>query len=181
LGGEVIPASDIDRLLLSCCGAHWRKVARIIGQTYEILEDHGNAISSGIAKLMDARMAILVRSGKLEAKGNINRWGYNEVRLAALRQTRRLLKPVLPRRGAEPQKKKRCEATEQAYPGFSGAKAGVGAPANTSFPDFAPLNPGYTPLSPHPEVPARSAGLEGCRRQCLGRILRGALSARTSG
>ena len=29
-------------------------------------------------------MAVLVRSGKLEAKGNINRWGYSEVRLAAL-------------------------------------------------------------------------------------------------
>ena len=30
-GGEVIPASDIDRLLVSCCGAHSCKVARIIG------------------------------------------------------------------------------------------------------------------------------------------------------
>jgi hypothetical protein len=30
---------------------------------------------------MDARMAVLVRSGKLEAEGNIKRWGYSEVRL----------------------------------------------------------------------------------------------------
>ncbi len=76
----MIPASDIDRLLLPCCGAHWRKVARIIGRTYEALEERGSEISGGIAKLMDARMAILVRSGKLEAKGNIKRWRYSEVR-----------------------------------------------------------------------------------------------------
>jgi Protein of unknown function len=81
----VIPASDIDRLLLPCCDAHWRKVARIIGQTYETLEARGIAISGGIAKLVDARMAIVVRSGKLEAKGNIKRWGYSEVRLVLAR------------------------------------------------------------------------------------------------
>ncbi len=108
----MIPASDIDRLLLSSCDARWRKVARIIGQTYETLEDRGNEISGGIAKLMDARMAVLVRSGKLEAKGNIKRWGYSEVRLAAARQTGRLLKPVLARHRAEPRKKKRVEAAE---------------------------------------------------------------------
>jgi hypothetical protein len=79
----VIPASDIDRLLLSLCGVHWRKVARIIGQTCETLEAREIAISGGIAKLMDARLAILVRSGKVEAKGNIRRWDYSEVRLAA--------------------------------------------------------------------------------------------------
>ncbi len=57
----MIPASDIDRLLLSFCDAHWRKVARIIGNTYESLEEHGNEIFRGIAKLMDARMAMLAR------------------------------------------------------------------------------------------------------------------------
>ena len=50
----MIPASDIDRLLLSSCDARWRKVARIIGQTYETLEARGIAISGSIAKLMDA-------------------------------------------------------------------------------------------------------------------------------
>jgi len=82
----VIPASDIDRLLLSLCEVHWRKVARIIGQTYKTLEERGIAISGGIAKLMDARMAVLVRGGKLEAKGNIKRWDYGEVRLAPERR-----------------------------------------------------------------------------------------------
>ena len=94
------PASDIDRLLLSLCDVHWHKVARIIGQTYENLELRGIAISRGIAKLMDARMAVLVRSGKLEAKGTIKRWGYSEVRLAAARRTRRFIKLVLARGNA---------------------------------------------------------------------------------
>ena len=71
----MIPASDIDRLLLSSCDARWRKVARIIGQAYENPESRGIAISRGIAKLMDARLAVMVRSGKLEAKGNVERWG----------------------------------------------------------------------------------------------------------
>ena len=100
----MIAASDIDRLLLSCCDTHWRKVARIIGQTYEALEARGTAISGGIAKLMDARMAVLVRSGKLEAKGNIKRWGYSEVRMAGGRQTRPFAKPALARRADAPRR-----------------------------------------------------------------------------
>jgi hypothetical protein len=99
----VISAADIDRLLLSFADAHWRKVGRIIGHTYETLEERGSEIFRGIAKLMDARMAVLVRSGKLEAKGNIKRWGYSEVRLAAVHRT------GLARRG-NAQKKKRVEA-----------------------------------------------------------------------
>jgi hypothetical protein len=92
----VIPASDIDRLLLSLCGVHWRKVARIIGQAYENLKSRGIAISRGIAKLMDARLAVLVGSGKLEAKGNTRRWCYGEVRLAAGRRTGQFIKPAPP-------------------------------------------------------------------------------------
>ena len=42
-------------------------------------------------------MAILVRNGKLEAKGNIKRWGYSEVRLMAARRTGQFIKPVLAR------------------------------------------------------------------------------------
>jgi hypothetical protein len=68
--------------------------------------------ADAIAKLMDARMAVLVCSGKLEAKGNIKRWGYSEVRLPPAGQTRRLLRPVLARRGAESRKMKRVEAAE---------------------------------------------------------------------
>ena len=84
----MIPASEIDRLLLSFSDTRWLKVARIIGHTYDALEARGTKIFHGIAKLMDARMAVLVRSGKLEAKGNIKRWGYSEVRLPPARRKR---------------------------------------------------------------------------------------------
>jgi hypothetical protein len=107
----VIAASDIDRMLLSFCDARWRKVARIIGNTYTALEKRDIPISHGIAKLMDARMAVLVRSGKLEAKGNIKRWRYSEARLPASYQNRRALRPVLPR-GPVSKRKQRVEAAE---------------------------------------------------------------------
>jgi hypothetical protein len=105
----VIPASDIDRLLLSFSDAHWRKVARIIGQTYKTLEERRNEIFHGIAKLMDARLAVLVRNGKLEAKGYIKRWGYSEVRLPPARQSGRFLRLRLARQDAKQRKKKQVD------------------------------------------------------------------------
>jgi len=77
----VNPASDIDRLLLSFCEKHWRKVARIVGQTYQILETRGVRITDGTAQEIDARMAVLVGTRQLEAKGNIRNWRHSEVRL----------------------------------------------------------------------------------------------------
>ena len=67
-------------MLLSFCTDCLQKVARIIGKTYEVLEARG-MMFPGIAEEVDARMAILVSSGQLEAKGDIKRWGYSEVRL----------------------------------------------------------------------------------------------------
>jgi hypothetical protein len=92
----VIPASDIDRVLLSFCEDSWLKVARIVGKTMKTFEQRGTPIS---ADAIDARLAALVDSRQLEARGNIRNWRYSEVRLPPLRQTRRLLRPVLARRG----------------------------------------------------------------------------------
>lgn len=77
----MIPAAEIDQLLLSFCDARWRKVARVIGNTMQALEERGVRIASGVAEQLDARMAVLVGSGQLEAKGNIRNWRYSEVRL----------------------------------------------------------------------------------------------------
>jgi Protein of unknown function len=76
----MIPAADLDQLLLSFCTERWQKVARIIGKTYEVLETRGS-IFTGIAEHVDVCMAALVGAGQLEAKGDIKRWGYSEVRL----------------------------------------------------------------------------------------------------
>jgi hypothetical protein len=77
----MIPASDLDSLLLSFCDTDWLKVARIIGKTLKALEQRGDAIDGSVADQIDARMAVLVGSGQLEAQGNIKRWRYSEVRL----------------------------------------------------------------------------------------------------
>ena len=77
----MIPASKIDQLLLSFSDTRWLKVARIIGKTIEALEQRGVQMDGSIAEQIDARMAVLVGTRKLEAKGNIQNWRYSEVRL----------------------------------------------------------------------------------------------------
>jgi hypothetical protein len=78
----VIPAPEIDQLLLSFCKHERRqKVAKIIGQAYEVIEQREGQLPEGIADEMDARLAILVASGQLESKGNIKRWTHSDVRL----------------------------------------------------------------------------------------------------
>ena len=77
---KMIPADHLNQLILSFCTTRWLKVARIIGKTMDALEQRGVPMD-GIADQLDARMAALVGSGQLEAKGNIKRWGYSEVRL----------------------------------------------------------------------------------------------------
>jgi hypothetical protein len=113
----VISAAVVDRLILSFCDTRWRKVARIIGQTYDALERRGIVIFHGIAKLMDARMAALVRNGKLEAIGNIKRWGYSEVRLPPGTQPcRSLIGPASARGLASRRKQKRVKAAKKSSP-----------------------------------------------------------------
>jgi hypothetical protein len=86
----VIAASELDDLILSFCDDHWRKVAMVFGMTMQVLEDRGIQIDGGIANALDARMEVLVGSGRLQAKGDIRQWRYSEVRLplavAAARQ-----------------------------------------------------------------------------------------------
>lgn len=77
----MISARQIDQLLLAFCETRWRKVARVIGGSFEILEDCGIRPSGTIAKIIDMRVASLVGSGRLEAQGNIRKWRFSEVRL----------------------------------------------------------------------------------------------------
>jgi hypothetical protein len=74
----VIPAWEIDGLLLSFCDVRWLKVARIIGKAQQTFEERGVRVAPNE---LDARMAILVSTRQLEAKGNIRNWRYSEVRL----------------------------------------------------------------------------------------------------
>jgi hypothetical protein len=77
----MIPASELDELILSFCDNHWRKVARVAGKTLDALEARGIAIDGTIAEHFDARLATLIGGGQLEGAGNIRKWRYSEVRL----------------------------------------------------------------------------------------------------
>lgn len=63
-------------LIFSETCEHWLKVARIIGRVSDRMPNgpHFEEIA--------ARIQALVNDGKLEAKGDLSRWGYSEVRLA---------------------------------------------------------------------------------------------------
>jgi hypothetical protein len=74
----VIPDREIDKLLLSFCDVRWLKVARIIGKAQQTFEERGVRVPPDE---LDARLAILVSTRQLEAKGNIRNWRYSEVRL----------------------------------------------------------------------------------------------------
>jgi Protein of unknown function len=65
-----------DDLIFSEVREDWLKVARIIGRVSDRVPNgpHFERIA--------ARIQILVKEGKLEAKGDVSRWRYSEVRLA---------------------------------------------------------------------------------------------------
>jgi hypothetical protein len=69
-----------DDLILSEACERWLKVARIISRVSDRRPDgpHFEEIA--------ARIQALVNEGKLEAKGDLSRWLYTEVRLAQSRQ-----------------------------------------------------------------------------------------------
>jgi Protein of unknown function len=64
-----------DAMILSAASARWQKAARIITVVSDRVADglHFDAVAERIHALVD--------EGKLEAKGDISRWRYSEVRL----------------------------------------------------------------------------------------------------
>jgi hypothetical protein len=95
----MISARTIDQLLLSFCDTRWRKVARVIGNSFEIFERCGIRPSRTVANIIDMRMASLVGSGRLKAQGNIRKWRYSEVRLSDRSSMLQYQIPVSLRRG----------------------------------------------------------------------------------
>jgi hypothetical protein len=81
----MIPAPDIDQLLLSFCNERWQKVAKVVGKTLQTCEERGFPVVTAAAEI-DARMAVLVDTRQLEAKGSIQCWRYSEVRRREKRQ-----------------------------------------------------------------------------------------------
>lgn len=66
----------LDALILTCAIERLQKVAKIVAQ---VADRAGAGISfDSIA----ARIQTLVEEGKLEAKGDLSRWRYSEVRVS---------------------------------------------------------------------------------------------------
>ncbi len=79
----MIAAAELDELILSFCNKPLAEGRQGLRQAEQVLEHRGIQISDGVADALDARMAVLVQSGRLEAKGNIREWRYSEVRSPA--------------------------------------------------------------------------------------------------
>jgi hypothetical protein len=64
----------LDTLIFTCASERWQKVARVIAQV-------ADRAPAGINfDTIAARIKALVGDGKLEAKGDLSRWGHSEVR-----------------------------------------------------------------------------------------------------
>jgi hypothetical protein len=73
------PLSHFDELLLSCTVEHWRKVARVLGETLvEIWETGFHQVSDIV---LAARVRALVAEGRLESRGDVMRIRHSEIRL----------------------------------------------------------------------------------------------------
>ena len=68
----------IDQCLLSQASRNWQKVARIIGQTMMVV---GSEFPGLPDVFYSSRIKHLVKSGVLEAVGNLDRMRFSEVRL----------------------------------------------------------------------------------------------------
>jgi hypothetical protein len=72
------PLTYFDELVLAQLDAHWRKAARIVGQTMVAAFNRGDDV--GIPVTL-GRLRILAAAGQMETAGNLARMGYSEVRL----------------------------------------------------------------------------------------------------
>jgi hypothetical protein len=70
----------IDRAILAQCESHWRKVAYVVSVAMEAYPDRYFEIPD---IYYGARVRELVTSGRLDAKGNLARMRFSEVRLRA--------------------------------------------------------------------------------------------------
>ena len=76
---NTLNSSQIDEAILSVTPTSWRKVARVIVMTGEILGDTLPKGEAGLALVAD-RIEALIHDGRLLAHGDIKKWRHSEVR-----------------------------------------------------------------------------------------------------
>ena len=67
----------VDEAILASCVPNFRKVTRVISDTAKALGSSGEAAFYFIAD----RIKALVEAERLDGAGDLDRWGYSEVRL----------------------------------------------------------------------------------------------------
>jgi|HubBroStandDraft_4_1064222.scaffolds.fasta_scaffold29784_3 hypothetical protein len=72
-------SSQIDEAILSVTSTSWRKVARVIVMTGEILGENLPKGEAGLDLVAD-RIEALIHDGRLLAQGDIKKWRHSEVR-----------------------------------------------------------------------------------------------------
>ena len=73
VGGKMSPEL-VDQTILASCKPHFLKVIRIIG-------DVDQALNGTDVNFVADRIKALVKAGRLELAGNLNRWEASEIRL----------------------------------------------------------------------------------------------------
>jgi hypothetical protein len=67
----------VDQAILTCCKPRFLKVARILTDVAKALKEPPDVDFHFIAR----RIKALVKAEKLESQGNLDRWGFSEIRL----------------------------------------------------------------------------------------------------
>jgi hypothetical protein len=73
---------ELDQIILSSASAGWQKTAMLIVRSLDRMKGEDTMTDF---ETIAARIEALVRSGRLEAAGNLAKWRYSEVRLASTR------------------------------------------------------------------------------------------------
>jgi hypothetical protein len=75
--GPPMPPDRVDQAILTCCKPHFRKVGLVVHLAADELGLREDRKFDAIAE----RIKALVKAGKLDGAGNLDRWAYSEVRL----------------------------------------------------------------------------------------------------
>ena len=70
--------ADIDAVLFSTMGPHWKKVAMVVGRALHRCKELGVSISD---EVLAARLQALAEAGRIEDIGDLRMWRFSEVRL----------------------------------------------------------------------------------------------------
>ena len=77
-----VSEKDIDDIIFSELNRHWRKVAKVVGRSFDRCEELGLPLPrEGRYEIFGARLQELAEKDRIEGAGDLRKWGHSEVRL----------------------------------------------------------------------------------------------------